>query len=99
MKDPVHGIEAERVVRSLAPASPALTMTSLCAALALYYFQLVLDAERPEQLACAHAGDLLVHGAVYRAVERDMAIVDDDADRARRIDRVLAQCRIAIDGA
>src|SRR5215469_6006988 len=67
--------------------------------LALHHFQLVFDAEGTEELAGSHSGDLLVHRAVYRTNQRDVTIVDDDADRTRRIDGILAQRRIAVDGA
>jgi hypothetical protein len=58
--------------------------------------QVVLHAEHAGNFACAHARNLFVHRADHSAVEADVTAIYDDADRPGRIDRVLAQGRVAI---
>src|SRR6201987_6422476 len=58
--------------------------------------QVILDAEHARHLTDAHAGDLLIHGAIDRAVEADVSAVDDDTDRAGGIDCVAAPHGITV---
>src|SRR5579862_1065581 len=61
--------------------------------------ELVLYREGAKNLVRSHSGHSLIHRTVDRAVERYMAVGQDDADWPRGIDGVLAQHRIAIDRA
>src|ERR1700739_315008 len=70
---------------------------SLYCALRFHDFQFVLYGESAEDLVGAHSGHLLVHRAVDRAVKGHMPVHYDDANRACRINRVLAQHRVTID--
>src|SRR5207253_11224926 len=52
-----------------------------------------------EELASADTGNLLIHSVQHRAIQRQIAIIHDNANRQRGIDRVTVQHRITIDGA
>src|SRR6185369_985015 len=65
----------------------------------LVHGQVILDAESAENLVGAHARNLFVHRAVYCSVQSDRAVVDHDPDGSRRIHRVLAKYRVAVQGA
>src|SRR6185369_16225539 len=65
----------------------------------LVHGQVILDAKGAENLVGAHARNLFVHRAVYCSVQSDRAVVDHDPDGSRRIHRVLAKYRVAVQGA
>src|SRR5581483_3298751 len=60
--------------------------------------EIVLHREDTRYLVGAHAGHLLVTLAVHHARQHGVAVHHHDADRLLRIDGVLGELRIAVDG-
>src|SRR5579872_7260020 len=89
---------SQEIAKKGAAPRRAPSVGAMMLRLALHHLQLVLDTESAEQLTGAHAGNLLVHRAVHSTDQRDVSVINDDANRTSWIDCVLAERGIAIDG-
>src|SRR5581483_8588434 len=65
----------------------------------LIHRQMVFHAEGTRYAVDPDTRNGLVHFVLHRTVQADMPVVHDDANRTRRISRILAQHRVAVDGA
>src|SRR5581483_3729322 len=64
----------------------------------LINYQVVLNAERAEQLIRTDAGDLFIHRIIDASIQSEPAAIHNDADRACRVQAIAAQHRVSIDG-
>src|SRR5580700_10249914 len=80
----------------LAPRPLCPPPTALHPRLSRLHLQLVFHAEDARNLIRSQASDVPIHAAINRAVKRNVAVHHDNANRPRRIHRVLAQHRVAI---